>query len=699
MVFFKKNKEEDYNQVMEQEAEENAVVSRFKRIYQNDYNNKSEVNKKMEDCYNAYTGSLYKKNLPAHVSQELSNFIFSTIETIKPSMLAENPKVLVFPHTEANFEKSIQVQRALDYEFKREKVFKKTIQVIHNGLVYGNGIMMLPWVGDAQNGLGDVKAIPISPFNIFVDSLATDFDDAEHVIYATYKKVDEAVHFCPEKAEQIRRSASTIQDKYLNFTNDSNDSNDNVLYIEAYFRDYSTELDEETQKVKMKYPRGRRVIIIGDVLISDGENPYEDGGFPFRQWKCYEVPGKFWAISEVEMLISPQKVVFDLQNDIIDNANLTSNPIWIIDKNCGVEKGSLNNKKGLVIRKNPGTEVKRDAPPSIPAYVENAIEMFKKDIEMISGVYDVTRGERPAGITAASAIQALNEQSQGRIKLKVQVLEDFLGDVFSLWLKRTQQFWVTSRSIRIMGDETQTQPEQDPNQSQQIQQPQSFPLGNGKTMSFTSVSKDEIDGDYDVEIAAGSTLPINKSARLQQLIQLAQTTAEDGMPMVDRQTVLENADIPNVLEVTKRFNDIKAQQQQAQQQQADQQAQLQEQQLQAEQQKQQVEKQAQVEQQTQQAQIEQQKAESDHQRELEKMQLDSQNKMALQNNQSQLQSNQEGNDSQNELEQLLQAISQMDTDTYEKFVEMHPEVIKLLETLIPNNQQNELGGGDVNNVK
>jgi hypothetical protein len=104
-------------------------------------------------------------------------------------------------------------------------------------------------------------------------------------------------------------------------------------------------------------------------------------------------------------------------------------------------------------------------------------------------------------------------------------------------------------------------------------------------------------------------MPVNKTAKLQQLVQMAQTMAEDGLPVVDRKTILENADLPNIDEILERFEMLK--QQQAQQAQAEQQAQL-EQQM----QQQQVAQEQQV-----------QNDEANHQRELEMKQVEHQMNM------------------------------------------------------------------------
>ena len=91
---------------------------------------------------------------------------------------------------------------------------------------------------------------------------------------------------------------------------DSNNFGDNnVLYIECYMKDYSVntyieeEENEKGEKLKYKvsepkYPNGRRVILAGDVLLSDEANPYKDNEYPFKVFQCYPQYGTIWGISE-----------------------------------------------------------------------------------------------------------------------------------------------------------------------------------------------------------------------------------------------------------------------------------------------------------------------------------------------------------------------------------------------------------------
>ena len=69
-------------------------------------------------------------------------------------------------------------------------------------------------------------------------------------------------------------------------------------------------------------------------------------------------------------------------------------------------------------------------------------------------------------------------------------------------------------------------------------------------------------------------MPVNRNAMLDLMIRLAQTNGEDGLPLVDRKAVLEFLPTGDRKAITDRFEQIKAQQEQAQQMQLQQEQEL-----------------------------------------------------------------------------------------------------------------------------
>ena len=528
------------------------VYSKFKQAYVA----KAPLMDKWKEYMSAYKGTYFQnKNLPDYKSNEISNHVFSTIETIRPIMTDNNPKFLAVPNTPMGMEFSADVQTALDYEWDREKMGLKLPAQLIPMLVYGNAVWFVQW--DGKDGeYGNISIKPVDPFNIFPDPLAESIDNSEFLVYATYRNANQIKQQFPEKASAIEGSRITMSE--LVAERDNNDTQDanQVLILEMWCRDWTT-MDETIEgEKKLKYPKGRVITCLPElgILLSDKKNPYKDGKFPFVLMKNYDIPFEFWGVGEVEQIMSPQHYVNELTNQIIDNAKNTANMQWIIDKNSGIGQGKLTNRPGLVIRKTPGSEVRRDTPPAMPNYVREQIEVLKKDIQDISGVFDSLKGEQQGSVTAASAILALQEASQARIRLKIKLMEASLSELAQIVYSRMQQFWKLDRWVRVTDVE-----------------------GNPL---FKQIGTEVLSNDFDLKVMAGSTMPVNRNAMLDLMIRLAQTNGEDGLPLVDRKAVLEFLPTGDKKAITDRFAEIKAQQEQAQQQQLQQEQQMQMQQAQ-----------------------------------------------------------------------------------------------------------------------
>lgn len=506
-------------------------------------------------CIDAYNSDYFKDiNKPEYKSDEISNFIFSTLETIKPIMFDNDPQIVSMPKTIEGFANNSKIQSMFDYEWHRDNMSKKVLQAVTLALQTGTAIFSVLWNSKDGKGVGNVNNVLVNPFNFFPDPMATSIEDAEYIIYATYKHANVLKNQYPDKANLLDGGAINEQELAPSGSDIASVRNQ-ILVLECWQRDYTTVEYEEVvdgspvKKRKKRYPKGRVVTVAPEhnVVLSDKENPYEDGDFPFVMMKCYDVPFQFWGKGEVEQLLSPQQYINDLTNQIIDTVKLTANMPWVLDKNCGVPKGALTNRPGLIIRKNPGTNIDRLPPPNMPNYPRETIEVLKRDIETISGIHDVTQGRKPGSISAASAIMALQDAGQARIRLKVRLLELALGEIGSLWFSRIKQFWVTDREIRNSKFNAKSS------------------MRNSLEDFFYVISQEDLTEDYDFVIVGESTMPSNKPAMLDMLIRLAQTTAEDGLPMVDRDTLLTYTNIPNISQIGEKFQNIIQGQQEAQQ--------------------------------------------------------------------------------------------------------------------------------------
>jgi hypothetical protein len=368
---------------------------------------------------------------------------------------------------------------------------KKLYRELINVLTLGNAIFFIPW--DSYEG--NAREIPVNPFNLFPDPLATTVDDAEYLIYATYKNVNKLKYAFPQHKDKLH--GGQINYSELVQGNNRNSRIDNqILVLEVWTKDY-----ELNEKGKYKYPYGRVLTICPElgIVLSDKPNHYNDGKMPFQLIKDYDVPNKFWGEGEVAQLLSPQKHMNELNNAVIDNAKTTANMPWVIDKSAGIPQGKITARPGLIIRKNPGSMVERLQAPNMPNYVINAVDTYKGDMEQISGVFDTLKGNSETGVYTAQGILALQEAGQARIRLKVKLMEDSLGRIAQKHFSRMKQFWKQDRWFAVT-------------------------RADG-TYDIRKFTQSILNYDYDIRITAGSTMPVNRGAMLDLMVRLANSNA------------------------------------------------------------------------------------------------------------------------------------------------------------------------------
>ena len=502
-------KKEDVTDVINEDA---TLASQWHIKFKEAMIHKAPYTKRWLEYMDAYNGEYFKnKNLPEYKSNMVSNFIFSTIETIRPIMIDNDPKFQSVPRQPEGMKFSNDLNEALMYEWDREGMNVKIYRELINVLTIGTAVFFIPYNANDKK----IQGIPVNPFNIFVDPLATCVEDAEYIIYAKYMNVVPLRRLFPKKAELLHGSRINYSELVQNNDKNANIQNQ-ILVLDIWTKDYEVEekINANEKITKSKYPNGRHIILCPEigVVLKDTASPYSDG-YPFVLVKDYDVPDKFWGEGEVAQLISPQKYLNELNNSVVDTAKATANMPWIIDKNAGIPYGKITARPGLVIRKNPGTEVKREQAPQMPLYVTNSIEVIKSDIQQISGIYDSLRGDGVTGVYTAQGILALQEAGQVRIRLKVKLLEEALAKIGQKWFSRMKQYWKDDKWLLL------TKPD-----------------GSYDMKKFVT---EVLDYDYDVKITAGSTMPVNRSAMLDLMIRLAQTPMPDGMPLVDREAVAE----------------------------------------------------------------------------------------------------------------------------------------------------------------
>lgn len=239
------------------------------------------------------------------------------------------------------------------------------------------------------------------------------------------------------------------------------------------------------------------------------------------------MPGEFWPVGAGQNLLPLQKHLNKVNSQIIDNIALMGNGQWLVSRDSGITADTITARPGEVVTKNtPQSYAERLQAPTLPAYISQMADALRAAMDNVSGVFDVTQGRKPSGITAGVAIEQLQEAGHTRIRLLVRNLELAVSGVGEQGVALFQQFYTEPRTVRMTDPETGEE-------------------------EFYQLTPEMIAGAWEVEVAAGSTLPRSRDVRQREAIELYK------LQIFDEEAALEHIDHPGRQALLRRIKERK----------------------------------------------------------------------------------------------------------------------------------------------
>lgn len=334
----------------------------------------------------------------------------------------------------------------------------------------------------------------------------------------------------------VREAGIYNHTEMLKTNGNDNDVDDSELGYDRAGNSFNTKkLDQDVRSVTLyevyDLDNMRVVTVSPGCPYFLNEIPYPDylaGSFPFSMLAFNPVPGETFPLSDVAaqegLSIEMTKIVAIWINHLKrHNRQIMIAPDLLTD----AEKDKFKDgNDGAIIQANGPIEGKYFIPPYPPVQADSYMiynEAYK--------LYQVVSGQTPAeqGGQAKVPTRTLGElrlQMMGghaRADEKVDVLEDFISEIAKKLLTIMQKRYDLLKISRIVGPQTLQKKIQGILPQRPTAQPttggQPNPLAEkAMTTDFSfSWNKKDILGDMDVDVVAGSTVPMNRDNQLEIL--------------------------------------------------------------------------------------------------------------------------------------------------------------------------------------
>jgi hypothetical protein len=540
--------------------------------------------------------------MPRYRQKEVVNMVWDVIQGNVPLQTDVRPQMSFIAEEPSDTEFAGILNEISNSDWDRNNWLVPLTEIILDGYLYGTGYGEIGYDPDADYGLGSALFESTDPFYVYPDPEARQINEKRSQGLITAEPVDterlkkqypEWAHLLKADVQDVIASSKTALNDFkfraastdrdmpdVTFLEGKESAEQRTLLITAYLKPDETEeitepdgvndLGEPQVKVivKKRYPLGRKVVVACGVKLEDGPLPFEHGMLPFCKYNNYLLSREFYGVSEVEQLESPQRVFNKILNAQLEIMNLMGNPVWIIDHTSGIDPNMLVNRTGLVVEKEPGSEVRREVGVQLSPAALQLIDRMQQWFNNVAGTQDVSRGEAPAGVTAASAIEALQQAARTRIRQKQRNLDAFIRDMGQQYIGVILEKYTASRVFRVTNQQgaskyfrMSVEKVQDDMGKMKtkallrefVQNP------DGQIVPSNEIKEFFINGRFDVRVNTSSALPFAVADKEQKTLQLF------DRGIIDEEEVLANIDYPNREAVLARLNERKAMQAEAQQ--------------------------------------------------------------------------------------------------------------------------------------
>lgn len=476
---------------------------------------------------------------------------FATINVIAPSVAVNSPKIVVWPTEEDpdHQNKASIAEGVTNYWWRRYKFKRPIKRAVKDSLIFGLGIVKVGWryedrevarpeeeieaeiqqrIEQAdQQAMVDIAAageLPtddeiaaqverttlevvkdepfverVSIFDLYVDPEATMFEDARWVAQKIVRPVEEVRNddrYKPSVRKKLKADGSVQRrtDDTPDFNTDGDNANqDDILRVTLW------EFYDLTRGTISVFPEQ------GDAFLVDPAPMPYPFGLPFVPLPNYEVPDQFYPLGDLEAIEPLQLELNETRSEMVQARRLDKAKYLFRKDRFGPDGlDALRSNKPWVGVEVEGQEPLSDAIQVLERPAPNA-EMYQhsqqieSDIDLVSGVSEYQRGSISEIRRTATEAAIVQDASNARSADKLAQVEEATSEIARRIVQLAQIYMTGDQAARATGND-----------------------GAVVTWRFTA---DDIQGDFDFEVEAGSTQPRNETFRRQQAQQMAATLA------------------------------------------------------------------------------------------------------------------------------------------------------------------------------
>ncbi len=382
--------------------------------------------------------------------ENASAWLFNSIANKHADAMDNYPAVNCLPREESDRRSAEILSQILPLIFERNGFEKIYSDAWWYKLKAGTAVYGIFWNSLKNNGLGDIEIKQIDILNLFWEPGIKDIQKSKNLFYVELLDNDNLLALYPQLKGKLGESGVEIA-KYV--YDDNVDTSDKSAVIDRYYKVIVNGVEV------VHYCK-----ICNGVLLYASENDpeycergfYDHGMYPFVFDTLFVEEGTPCGFGYIDIMKDAQKQIDLLSNALVKNAAMASNPRYFINSSGAVneeEFADWSNNFVHVSGSNLGEDSIREIRLSgIPDVYLGILNSKIDELKETSGNRDFSQGGVSSGVTAASAIAALQEAGSKLTRDMVKGGYRAFSQLNILAVELIRQFYDEPRFFRLLGN-------------------------------------------------------------------------------------------------------------------------------------------------------------------------------------------------------------------------------------------------------
>lgn len=397
-----------------------------------------------------------------------SGWLHNVIANKHADAMEAYPEPVVLPREAGDRQEAQTLSSILPVILEQNQFERTWSDVMWQKLKGGTGCYKVVWDANRQNGLGDIAVERANLLNLFWEPGVGDIQRSRYVFHTELQDRDLVEAAYPQAAGRLK-SDPFMTKKFL--YDDSVKTDGKCTVVEVYYHVgrvlhyckyvgdvvlYATENDTQapTRTVTREGLDGpvTAEVATGKSMAETGL--YAHGLFPFVLDPLFPIEGSPCGYGYVDLCQSPQTEIDLMRTAIIKNTMAGATPRYFIRSDGTVNETELLdvNKPLVHVSGNLGEDSLR--PLDYTALQGNYLSVLQETVNELretSGNTETATGSAGGGVTAATAIAALQEASGKGSRDSTRSGYRAYRQIVTLCIELIRQFYDAPRKFRITG--------------------------------------------------------------------------------------------------------------------------------------------------------------------------------------------------------------------------------------------------------